>query len=144
MDSRCLIGEGRNTLIAMVRNEQRTRHQWSQGALLMLEETQPKTRVVGLFTAFPFGVPSCAVHTPFNTHRKKRTTIPNCRKWHSVCPPQCLLAQVEIAFLISMFMVYSVGRPCFFNHIEMSTIQAAGCRNDRSHLFTQLLSPRMG
>lgn len=48
------------------------------------------------------------------------------RKWHSVCPPQCLLVQVEIAFLISMCMVYSVGRTCFFNHIEMITMQAAG------------------
>lgn len=65
-------------------------------------------------------------------------------KWHSVCPPWCLLDQVEIAFLISVFMVYSVGQTCFSDHIEMSTIQATRCWNDISHLCTQLLQHGMG
>lgn len=95
----------------------------------MLEETLSKNRVMGFFSSFLFGLFLPVLYRRNLTHTEKRGQ-PSliARKWHSVCPPQCLLVQVEIAFLISMCMVYSIGRTCFFffNHIEMITMQAAG------------------
>lgn len=80
----------------------------------MLEETLPKNRVVGFFSSFLFGFFLPVLYRRNLTHTEKRGQLSLiARKWHSVCLPQYLSVQVEIAFLISMCMVCSVGQTCF-------------------------------
>lgn len=56
----------------MVRNKQGTWHQWIKGALLMLEETLPKNRVVGFFSSFLFGFFLPVLYRRNLTHTEKR------------------------------------------------------------------------